>query len=357
MDACLSAQGFQAGTQEIAAIPVDHYDSYYRRRPKRQLLYYSVKGYSKAGMASIGEMLRRARLRRGWDLERVSKETKIGTRLLEAIEAEQFDRLPGGIFTRNFIRQYARTLDLDDYELHAELSKLHLDEPEPMPPEPEAPGAGSHQFRVSALSEFQERLQPDTSLTSFALMVLVVLACAGIYILWQHGRGPAAASASAGGRSRSIPAPAPVTSPVAHKAAEQIPPGEASQNTERNRAAQTPPNSVTGTVPSAPNGIHVVINAFDDAWVSASSDGERIYAGTLEPDQSKQLHAPEKMKIVLGNAGGVRIVMNGVPLGKLGLPGQVRVLELTPTTYTVGAPRTPPSSTAETEPPSAAVRR
>lgn len=311
-------------------------------------------------MASIGEILRRARMRRGWDLERVSRETKISARLLEAIEEEQFDRLPGGIFTRNFIRQYAHALDLDDQEFNAELSQLQLDEHAAMQAEPNGPRAGSHHFRVSPLSDFQERLQPDTSLTSFVLVVLVVLACAGIYVLWQRPRrGPVAASGPTTARPLSSPATAQVSAPSAPKPAVQVPAAAAPGNTERNRVDYMPPNTITGSVPPAANGIHVAINAFDDAWVSASSNGERIYVGTLEPDQSKQLRAPATMKIVLGNAGGVKIVVNGTPLGKLGPPGQVRVLELTPTTYTVVVPRTPPPSTAETAPPSAtaAVRR
>ena len=70
-------------------------------------------------MTSIGDTLRRERLRRGLDLDKVAAETKIGRHQLEAIEANQFDRLPGGVFARSFIRQYARLLELDDEEIIA----------------------------------------------------------------------------------------------------------------------------------------------------------------------------------------------------------------------------------------------
>ena len=79
-------------------------------------------------MTSIGDTLRRERLRRGLDLDKVAAETKIGRHQLEAIEANQFDRLPGGVFARSFIRQYARLLELDDEEIIAEL-KQQFDEP------------------------------------------------------------------------------------------------------------------------------------------------------------------------------------------------------------------------------------
>src|SRR5690348_8598494 len=74
-------------------------------------------------MSSVGETLRRERLRRNLDLDRVSRETKINVKMLEAIEAEDFDRLPGGVFTRSFVRQYARLLGLDEEEILAELQR------------------------------------------------------------------------------------------------------------------------------------------------------------------------------------------------------------------------------------------
>src|ERR1700719_2539198 len=70
-------------------------------------------------MTSIGESLRRERLRRNLDLDQVSQELKISARFLEAIEAEKFDKLPGGVFARSFVRQYARLLGLDEDEAAA----------------------------------------------------------------------------------------------------------------------------------------------------------------------------------------------------------------------------------------------
>ena len=65
-------------------------------------------------MTSIGETLRRERVKRNLDLDRISNELKISSRLLEAIEAERFDKLPGGVFVKSFVRQYARLLELDE---------------------------------------------------------------------------------------------------------------------------------------------------------------------------------------------------------------------------------------------------
>ena len=74
-------------------------------------------------MTSIGETLRRERQKRNLQLDQVSRELKISTRFLEAIEEEQFDRLPGGVFAKSFVRQYARMLDLDEEEAAAEVQR------------------------------------------------------------------------------------------------------------------------------------------------------------------------------------------------------------------------------------------
>jgi transcriptional regulator with XRE-family HTH domain len=88
-----------------------------------------------AAPRSTGETLRSERLRRGWTLKQVTAETKISTHLLEALEEDRFDRLPYGLLTRNFVRQYAHVLGLDEAAALASL-KQQLDALAPPPPEP-----------------------------------------------------------------------------------------------------------------------------------------------------------------------------------------------------------------------------
>ena len=65
-------------------------------------------------MGSFGDRLKKEREHRGVTLEDISLNTKIGTRLLRALEDEKFDQLPGGIFNKGFVRAYARHLGLDE---------------------------------------------------------------------------------------------------------------------------------------------------------------------------------------------------------------------------------------------------
>src|SRR5215469_8959933 len=82
-------------------------------------------------MTSIGETLRREREKRNLGLDQVSRELKISTRFLEAIEQENFDRLPGGVFAKSFVRQYARMLDLDEDEALAQVHRTLAASPLP----------------------------------------------------------------------------------------------------------------------------------------------------------------------------------------------------------------------------------
>ncbi len=65
----------------------------------------------------IGATLREARNRRKIDLSEVEAATKIRTRYLRAIENEEWDVLPGGSYTRSFVRTYASFLGLDGERL------------------------------------------------------------------------------------------------------------------------------------------------------------------------------------------------------------------------------------------------
>ena len=61
--------------------------------------------------------LRHWRVSRGISLDAIAASTKIGVRLLEAIECGDFRKLPGGIYNTNYIRQYARAIQFDESQL------------------------------------------------------------------------------------------------------------------------------------------------------------------------------------------------------------------------------------------------
>jgi cytoskeletal protein RodZ len=276
-------------------------------------------------MNSIGVTLRSERLRRGLRLEQVAAETKIRTYLLEAMEDDHFDRLPGGLLTRSFLRQYARTLGLDEDEIIA-LFKQQFDQPpEPLP----APLPEDRSWYL--------RHPPEL----FWVLTLV-LASAGTYSLWQ-------------GRQR--PSPEIVISPVAPRTASR-PSADASTRddalkpklpsdivsegrTVGARPVTVQPSELGMAAENGTQAMHVAFTATEPVWLSIKSDGTETYRGTLEGQQ--EFGASNRMMVLIGNAGGLGVSLNGRPVGPIGGHGQVRLLVLTPKGASV-VPRRPDTS-------------
>src|SRR6516225_6280554 len=141
-------------------------------------------------MASFGESLRREREMRGVTLEEIAATTKINLRFLQALEAEDFGKLPGGIFTRGFLRAYASYLGLDTEPILAEYQLVA------------APTSESTSRFVAAKPAAGRR----GSLTRFAPWLVAVPLWAAGYALYRYShRMPEIAV--------SVPATAPVSSP------------------------------------------------------------------------------------------------------------------------------------------------
>jgi cytoskeleton protein RodZ len=325
-------------------------------------------------MTSIGDTLRRERLRRGLQLEQVAAETKIGTHLLEAMEANQFDRLPGGVFTRSFLRQYAHNLGLDEEEIIKSL-KEQFEQPEPSPAPPPKPSL-PNLSQMPSFEDVVDRLRSDSSMGALVWVVVVALVCAGMYKLWQRAPGvnsgnrtavpllqpghepafqqPAQAKptepppdvSKQGFRPAEVSGNGTITVPPVATSPVAAPPTAETPSAARVSASQQPaPREAAGAV-------RVAFTATEPVWVSVKSDGARAYSGTIDSQQSKQFDAVRKMIVLVGNAGAIKISLNGKPLGPFGAQGETRLLMLTPEGARVihraspNSPLTPGDSTA-----------
>lgn len=97
----------------------------------------------RAPQSSLELDLPRFRKRAGVSLQEIAQTTKIGLRFLEAIEHEQFERLPGGIFSTSYLRQYAEAIGYDEDALVAYYNqKMNLDEPISKAPQVETGSRG-----------------------------------------------------------------------------------------------------------------------------------------------------------------------------------------------------------------------
>lgn len=313
-------------------------------------------------MSAIGEKLRRERLQRKLGLEQISRELKISQRFLEAIEDDQFDKLPGGVFAKSFVRQYARLLGLDEEELAAEVQRV-IEPPSAVPQFAEQPKTAPLDIRVPRIEPWQSGGESRSPLPALALVVVVMLVCSGVYAWWQRQRTMVSAQ-SAPPPTVQAPAPAPVAPPLAVPAPavsqpESTPPptvqpqSAATQppaRTAAERPAETPASAPAPrpaeppkqpTRPANTNAaVRVAVTADETVWVLARADDKYLFSGTLEANQTRTVEANDKVLLRLGNAGGVSITLNGKPVGAVGPKGQVRTVQFTSGGFQiVAAPR------------------
>ena len=120
-------------------------------------------------LSSFGEHLRRQREMRGISLDAIMATTKISRRLLQAIEDEQFDLLPGGIFNKSYVRAYAKCVGMNEEEAVAE----YLEAAKEPPPDTKVI---AHQH-----ASIHSDRRPESARFPFVpVLVLAVLAAGGI---------------------------------------------------------------------------------------------------------------------------------------------------------------------------------
>jgi hypothetical protein len=74
----------------------------------------------------------------------------------------------------------------------------------------------------------------------------------------------------------------------------------------------------------------VEFSATEPVWVSVKCDGADTFTGTLDGTQAKTFAASNQVTVLVGNAGGLTIQLNGRPLGPLGARGEIQMVEFTP---------------------------
>lgn len=279
-------------------------------------------------MNSIGGRLREERLRQGLSLAQIADYTKIRRCFLEAIEGDEFEKLPGGFFTRSFVRQYARLLDLDDSEIEADLE-------EQLGP---APPALEVQAAVRPPAEALRR--PIADLGDRRLLypvglIVIALACSAVYAWWQRTQRLA---------ELSNPPARPVSQPIGavQPALGASTPAPASSTAARPAAAASSSDSGDPAVQTPPQALTAEISAARPAWVRVTADEKVVFTGTLEPNQTRTFRGAHAISLITGNAGALDVRLNGKPLGPLGLEGQVRIVDLTPEGPKITAPQPKP---------------
>ncbi|MGI6684796.1 MAG: helix-turn-helix domain-containing protein [Bacillota bacterium] len=230
-------------------------------------------------MDQIGEELRLRRESKGLSLREVEDATKIRMKYLIALEANDFEALPGKVYVIGFLRTYARFLEMNDEELVNRVKSLSY-------------------IANDDDDELVEKTRIATRKSSLFIIVVIILALitAGIGFALLHDRDD---------------------TPPNNVITETQTPQE-----EEKQEEQEPPNNL----PAAPeteepagsiseseiNGVSVtVIVKEDTCWMDVKIDGKNDFSGTLKAGENRTFVGQENITVKYGNAKAVEVIHNG----------------------------------------------
>ena len=251
---------------------------------------------------------------RGISLEEIAENTKISARMLEAIENDRFDLLPGGIFNRAFVLHYARYLGLDQNQVAAEFDLIHG----------EARAVDIHQVATQR----EERGRPDLAAAqprawtrvALAAALALALAAAGGYLVYDYGWLTRAGGSVAGPGADEQPESPAREATLTDEAPEAAVPAA---------AAGGAATAVPGGAPPAPGMPPLTLQIdtpLENSWVAAFTDGQKRWDTVMKAGEMRTLIADSSIELRVGNAGAVVLTLNGETQAPLGRKGEVKTV-------------------------------
>ena len=232
----------------------------------------------------IGTRLRSAREARGLTTLQAAEKLHVDARILEALEADDFGALGAAVYVRGHLRRYAELIG----EQYAELQSLYSGA---------APATGPDLTRIP----HHVPPGPSSRLLALALLLLVGVAIAGL--VWWLLTLPAA-------KPQPVSAELPAIAPEA--------PGSASA--ARLETALAAAHSDGGGAAAAGGEARLALKFSEVSWAAVyDGSGKRLDEGFNRPDSTRTVTGTPPLRVVLGNAPGVALELNGqkVPLDGL----------------------------------------
>lgn len=262
-----------------------------------------------------GAALAAARKAQNLSVADAARQLKLSVHQIEALETGSFDKLPGPIFVRGFMRNYARLLRLDAEEVLRSVSS-------DIPPPPLVEGA-------PASTEIPFPPARSRRWPHYAIAGLLLIGAVAVYEFYWLGNEltevkPAPVAGVADRTPVTPMTPATPITPVTPVAVT----GEAAQPAaaaaaQEAKTADEPPTAATreAAVTAAPGeddrspkpGQHQVLLAFDQAsWVNIrDGSGKVIFSRLNQPGTEQRVYGVPPLSLVIGNAPGVRLSYDG----------------------------------------------
>ena len=273
-------------------------------------------------MNGIGQTLKEAREKKGLTLDDLQQTTKIQKRYLIAIEAENFDALPGDFYVRAFIQQYAKVVGLDGDELLAQLE-------EKAGIKTEAPVAHKATTRTEAVrleqAEKNDFLGKLMNYLPTIIIVIVVVAILGtIYVVAWGNHSKNSESQSSSSQTVSVSSDVKKKKSSASTSSAKKTASSKTSSAKKKSAASTK-QTIENVSSEGSKFVYDVKNAADKnklelsvsgsaAWSAVSSNGSQVWQGTLNDGGSHTVELPEStttITISLGNSNSTSLKLNG----------------------------------------------
>lgn len=284
-------------------------------------------------MQEIGDLLKRTRQAKGLTIDDVQEATKIRARYLEAMEEGRFDVLPGEVYVKGFLRNYADFVGLSGDEVvaqyKAKLARLQAEKVEEKASSPKRAGITS-KFRIGR------------RLALYVGILCVVLLVVGA-LTWQPrhvapgrsgiARGQQSGEMSSGGNlpivsdeavpggPEAIPDRAPDTGQVGIPSQAGVAPGGTAASGGAPTDLGQPAHD--GAVQPSNGGQQLSVVVSERCWVRVVADGKVVFERSMLAGESAVWRAKKTIRIKVGNASGIDITFNGVHVGTLGKSGEV----------------------------------
>ncbi len=247
--------------------------------------------------SSFGARLRAARERRGISLREIANATKISVRVLDALERNDISKLPGGIFGRAFVRNYAIEVGLDP---EATIDDFMTQ----FPNDSVIAGHPTSDRVEDNVAVESERKTAGTFLWLVAISVPIV---AGLLYFATLGR-----------RAGSAPVRPAVAGSRAFEADTATAPPPPSE--------PEPPGGVpaaTASAAPAGNQLTIALTAKRPCWISATVDGQKSIERLLQTGEQQIVTVRREMVLTAGDASAIAVQFNGADGRALGNAGDV----------------------------------
>ncbi len=276
----------------------------------------------------MGSTLRAEREKRGLTIKDIERETSIRAKYLEALEKGMYDALPGEVYVKGFIRNYADFLHLDAEKLVQEYrEEIHGEDVEPIAQAaPATTSIVNEHAPFSSGSDFHERVEKShkSQIVSMVVAAVVIAFVGSMYYFF--GDDPSAPKPQQTAQQSATQKPQPP-----QQKPQQTQPAAPVQNTQtpiQNQTQQTmqQPASVPtigNTANAAAGQADVTAQFTGRCWVQALADGKVIYEGMAEANQTLRWTGKKEVIVTAGNAGVIDVTYNGQRIGKLGKEGAV----------------------------------